>query len=298
MDKATFRETLSLWRGEVDDALRGHLGSMDGRHGRVPSRLKEAMEYAVFSGGKRVRPVMTLAACEAVGGARKLAMPSACALEMIHAYSLIHDDLPSMDDDDVRRGKPTVHIQYDIPTAILAGDALQSEAFRALSRPGQEVEAAAQVRLIELVSEAAGIAGMVGGQQYDIDAEKDAPDMEGVKQLHNMKTGALFLASVLCGGVAGGASEEELATLDRYGRAVGRAFQVTDDILDLLEDGSEGKTGDAHEDAVNFAVQMGIDAAREEAARLIATAKEAARSFGDKGDVLYQIAVFIEERDH
>jgi geranylgeranyl pyrophosphate synthase len=257
------------------------------------------MAYAVLGGGKRVRPVLALAACQAVSGEAEAALPVGCALELIHAYSLVHDDLPDLDDDAERRGQPTVHVRYGVPTAILTGDALLTEAFRILADPSWGVEPAVQIRAVALVAEAAGAAGMVGGQQYDIDAAHTPPSASEVSRLHAMKTGALFRAAVVGGGLAGGASDDELAALETYGRSVGRAFQLTDDLLDLLEAeaSDDGATGDAHEDAVNLAVHLGADAVRAEAAVQIAAALDAVARFGDDGAVLAAIARFIRDRD-
>jgi geranylgeranyl diphosphate synthase type II len=288
-----FLAALDELRAQINAQLSEHLAQMTGRHGPVPPSLVEACRYALLGGGKRIRPALALAACQAVGGDRAAALPLGCALEMIHAYSLVHDDLPSMDDDDERRGQPTVHIKYDEPTAILVGDALQAEAFRALTAPGQGLDPAVQLELVRMVAEAAGAAGMVGGQQYDIEAADHTPTLEGVGHLHAMKTGALFLAAVLGGGLAGGASPEQMEHLETYGRAIGRAFQVVDDLLDL--EGQE-TSGDAHEDAVNLAVHLGPEEARYEASRLTQAAREAAQALG--GDFLLALADYLETRNH
>lgn len=285
-------------RALVDSALERRLRQLDGVDGAVPGVLTDAMGYAVLGGGKRVRPVLALAACQAVCGEPALALPVGCALELIHAYSLVHDDLPDLDDDAERRGQPTVHVKYGVPTAILTGDALLTEAFRILSDPHWEVDAAIQVRAIALVAEAAGAAGMVGGQQYDIDAADVTPSVGEVGRLHAMKTGALFRAAVVGGGLAAGADADELAALEVYGRAVGRAFQLTDDLLDLLEAGaSAASSGDDHEDAVNLAVHLGHDVVRAEAAQQVESALSAVSRFGNRGEVLAAIARFIRDRD-
>lgn len=295
MNPSYLDATVAL-RALVDAALETRLGCLDGADGAVPDVLAHAMRYAVLGGGKRVRPVLALAACEAVCGEPAAALPVGCALELIHAYSLVHDDLPDLDDDDERRGQPTVHVRYGVPTAILTGDALLTEAFRILADPQWDVPPETQVRAIALVAEAAGAAGMVGGQQYDIDAARVAPTVEGVGQLHAMKTGALFRAAVVGGGIAAGASDDELDALERYGRAVGRAFQLTDDLLDLLEAPGDA-TGDAHEDAVNLAVHLGPAAVRAEAAEQVDRALDAVARFGSRADVLRVIARFVRDRD-
>lgn len=293
-------------RARVDDALDAWLGQLQGADGPVPERLQEAMRYGVLGGGKRMRPVLALAACQALGADPAAALPFACALELIHAYSLVHDDLPAMDDDAMRRGKPTVHVAYGQATAILTGDALLTEAFRILAdHPApSSLMTSARLRLVGLLAEAAGAAGMVGGQEFDMRAAADA-ERAHVEQLHAMKTGALFRAAARGGAIAAAGDDAQIDALDRYGRLVGRAFQLTDDLLDLREaqdEGAEGasatSTGDPHEDAVNLAVQLGPEAARAEAAQLTAQARALARSFGPHGSTLDAIAALIETRNH
>jgi geranylgeranyl pyrophosphate synthase len=288
--------TLHALRNAANTALEATLNDLDGPDGRAPTTLAEAMRYAVLGGGKRFRPTLALAACEAVGGPREAALPIAVALELIHAYSLVHDDLPCMDDDDERRGKPTVHVRYGEARAVLTGDALLTEAFRVLGRPSAGLAPEARLQLILLASEAAGVSGMVGGQEYDIAAETEAPDTAGVLQLHAMKTGALFRAASVGGGISGGASPDALAALDRFGRSLGAAFQLTDDLLDLQEFGGE-RTGDPHEDAVNLAVTLGVETCRQKAAEQVAAAIDAARFFGPNGGVLEGIARRVENRE-
>ncbi|MBH25251.1 MAG: hypothetical protein CMH57_12530 [Myxococcales bacterium] len=287
-------------RGLVDAALGRHLSErLEGADGPVPPRLAEAMGYAVLGGGKRMRPVLTLAACEALGAPAENALPVACALEMIHAYSLVHDDLPSMDDDAERRGRPTVHVRYGVATAILTGDALLTEAFRVVTWPDQPLAPDARVRLVALVAEAAGASGMDGGQEHDMRAEQEEPSLELLGSLHAMKTGALFRASALGGAIAASATEAQRAQLERYGRLIGRAFQVTDDLLDFIERRAAPDaqtTGDPHEDAVNLAVRLGEAACRDEAARLTAEARAIAASLGERGWLLDAIAALIEAR--
>jgi len=221
----------------VDAALQRWLPPADVE----PMRLHEAMRYSIFAGGKRLRPALTRAACRALGGSDDEMMPAACALEMLHTYSLIHDDLPAIDDDDLRRGKPTCHKQFDVATAILAGDALQTEAFLVLARETPRREAVADL-VLELAT-AAGTAGMVGGEIADIEAEGREPDLAVVECIHERKTAALFRASVVMGGLASGASGARLDALSAYGTAVGLAFQIADDVLDETGDAATlGKT--------------------------------------------------------
>ncbi len=295
MTPQEFQSQMKGLRAQADAALAQHLERLDGRHGPIPAVMHDAMAYALLGGGKRVRPVLALATCQALGQDPALALPLGCALEMIHAYSLVHDDLPSMDDDDERRGQPTVHIRYDVPTAILVGDALQAEAFRVLVTPGQRLDPARQLELVSIVSEAAGVAGMVGGQQYDMEAAHTIPNMERVTHLHAMKTGALFLAAVMGGGIAASASPAQMAQLEIYGRALGRCFQVTDDLLDL--EGQES-SGDPHEDAVNVAVHLGARGAQDEAARLADEARQAARALDGDCDFMVALVDFVQRRQH
>jgi geranylgeranyl diphosphate synthase type II len=198
------------------------------------ARLYEAMRYSLLAGGKRLRPVLVLAACEAVGGRLEAAMGLACAVEMIHTYSLIHDDLPCMDDDDFRRGRPTNHKVYGEAIATLAGDALLTDAFKVLaSKSAHNAQPKIVLETIAELAQAAGSAGMVGGQVIDLLGEGKAKTIEELEELHAKKTGALFLASVRGGARLGGASEAQIESLDAYARALGLAFQVVDDLLDV-----------------------------------------------------------------
>lgn len=282
---------------KVDEALARYL---EVQPDDVPAVLREAMSYAVLGGGKRLRPILTLAACQALGGSLEAALPAGCALELIHAYSLVHDDLPSMDNDLERRGQPTVHVKYGVPTAILTGDSLLTEAFQVLADPSWPLSGELRLEIIAQIARAAGAAGMVGGQQYDMDALEERPDLAAIARLHAMKTGALFRAAVVTGGLAAGAGPSALERLECYGRLVGRAFQVTDDLLDLQESRAGDdldRTGDPHEDAVSLAVQLGEDGSRAEARRLVAEACEIAASFGAQGWLLEGLARLIESRN-
>ena len=231
-----------------------------------PRRLHEAMRYAVFAGGKRLRPAITLAACRAAGGSEEDAVSSACALEMLHTYSLIHDDLPAIDDDDLRRGRPTCHVQFDEATAILAGDALQTEAFRVLAECTPRAEVIPG--LVAEFARAAGSAGMVGGEIADIEAEGEKPDLERARFIHERKTAALFRGSAVMGGLAGGADPGVLASLSEYGTALGLAFQIVDDILDETGDAatlgkSPGKDRAARK--MSYPAAVGLEASRDHA---------------------------------
>lgn len=288
---------LAELREMVQRELEASLGDLDGADGPAPGQMVEAMRYAVLDGGKRMRPALAVAACQAVGGRAQDALPVACALELIHAYSLVHDDLPCMDDDDMRRGKPSVHVAYGQARAVLTGDALLTEAFRLLTRRG-ELPVERRLRLVGLVAEAAGVAGMVGGQELDTAAEGQRLSVEALLQMHAMKTGALFRAAVVGGGISAGADEAQIAALDRYGRLFGAAFQLTDDLLDFHEAAPEGgdSTGDPHEDAVNLAVRLGPGECQARATEAVAGAVAVAESFGEAGHVLTGLVRLIERR--
>ncbi len=293
----SLQETMAQLRAEVNDALNQVMEALDGADGDAPQLLVEAMRYAVLGGGKRMRPVLALSACEAVGGQRANAVPVACALELVHAYSLVHDDLPCMDNDLERRGQPTVHVRYGQARAVLTGDALLTEAFRVLARPSWTIDAQSRIEAIALVADAAGAAGMVGGQEHDMAAEGKVLSVEALTTLHAMKTGALFRAAVVGGGICAGADADVIARLDRYGRCVGKAFQLTDDLLDLREVAADAtETGDPHEDAVNLAVRMGPEVCQSKASALVAEAVAIADGFGDAGQTLAAIARMIEHR--
>ncbi len=239
---------LSARRVEIEEALERCLSLNSG----TPPVVIEAMRYSLLGGGKRLRPVLTLASAEAIAehhrtskdDARALAMPAACAVEMIHTYSLIHDDLPAMDDDVLRRGRPTLHVVYGDGLAILAGDALHTEAFAVLAREPHTADAAVvghKVRAIACLAEAAGAAGMVGGQAIDLAAVSPRPnspplralDAAAVQDMHARKTGAMIRASAVAGAIMAGASEDEIASIDGYAQEIGLAFQIVDDILDV-----------------------------------------------------------------
>lgn len=216
-------------RAAVDDAL---ARALELPNADDPERLREAMRYAVLQGGKRMRPMLVVAACEAAGGAVEQALPACCALEMIHAYSLVHDDLPAMDDDAERRGQPTVHVKYGEANAILVGDALLTEAFRVLGRGTEGVGRAAVAEAVLRLAHHAGIDGMVGGQALDLAAGQDLSDLEALERVHALKTGALYAAAGALGGLSAGADRETVDALERFGLAFGVAFQHADDVLD------------------------------------------------------------------
>lgn len=281
----------------VDQALKKFLTT----GGVFPRTIDKAMRYSLFSGGKRIRPILALASGEAVGGQSQRLLPFACALEMIHSYSLIHDDLPAMDDDDLRRGKPTNHVVFGEGMAILAGDGLLTEAFRVMAegalQPGVNPSAALQA--IREVAAGAGAAGMVGGQVADLESEQKKPTRALVEYIHTRKTGALLRAAVRAGALVGGATPGQFAQLDQYGAAIGLAFQVADDILDV-EGGTE-KTGkregrDAELQKVTYPAAVGMEKSKRKARELLAESLAALSSFGSSADPLRGIATFIVER--
>jgi geranylgeranyl diphosphate synthase type II len=262
-----------------------------------PPHLAEAIRYSLLAPGKRLRPQLVLMACEACGGAVDAALPAAVAVEMIHAYSLIHDDLPAMDDDDLRRGRPTCHKQFDEATAILAGDALQARAFELLATQVQPPERAAAC-CAEL-AKAAGPESLVGGQADDLAAEFRQIDISRLQSIHRRKTGALFRASLQLGAIVAGASADQRAALAAYGEPLGHAFQIVDDLLDVSgEAATVGKrTGkDRERGKVTYPALLGVEASRAEAARLIAKAMGALAPFGDRAAALRELAEFVGRR--
>ena len=265
-------------------------------------QIKEAMQYAISAGGKRVRPILCLAAAEAVGGNPDELLHVASAIELIHTYSLIHDDLPCMDDDDLRRGKPTLHVQFDEATAVLAGDALLTLAFQILSDakstlPDKPHES---LQIIHQVAIAAGCSGMIAGQMLDMTSEGSNLNLNDIKTLHNKKTGALIKASVFSGALLGGANEKEIKALNLYANNIGLAFQVADDILNVIGDPKKmGKAvgTDAERDKNTFPSVMGLSDSQEYARQLIEKALHAIESFDKKSEPLRAIARYIIERN-
>lgn len=252
---------------------------------QYPETINEAMRYSLLAGGKRIRPLLCLAACQLVGGDEEVAMPTACALEMIHTMSLIHDDLPSMDNDDFRRGKPTCHKVYGEEIAILAGDALLSRSFEYIARATRGAPAERVLRVIADVGKAVGSEGLVAGQVVDLQMEGSGgagAGLETLKYIHAHKTGALLEAAVVAGAVLGGAEEAQVARLGRYAQAIGLAFQVVDDILDVTATSEElGKTA-GKDVAVNKATYpslLGLEESRKVVDRLTASAKEELSTF-------------------
>ncbi len=262
--------------------------------------LDEAVEYSLQLGGKRIRPTLCYAAALSLGMHDEDSVDHlASALELLHTYSLIHDDLPAMDDDDLRRGKPSLHKAYDEATAILVGDGLQARAFELLAdAPGLSAEQ--RISMVKVLANAAGTAGMVGGQFIDIQATDSDMTLEQLQAMHSLKTGALIRAALALGGIAAGASAAQLAALDEYGTHIGLAFQVVDDILDVEGDTAtlgktQGKDGAANKPT--YVKLMGLEGAKAEARRLLDDALDALAVFGDSADLLRDLARYIVERD-
>jgi geranylgeranyl diphosphate synthase type II len=282
-------------KGIVDAALDAYLPPAS----ENPELVHEAMRYSTLDGGKRIRPVLALAACEAVGGRMESAMPAACALECIHAFSLIHDDLPCMDDDDLRRGRPTAHRVYGEAMALLAGDALFALAFQLMSAV-EDVPGNTVVKVWQHIAEAAGTRGMVGGQVLDMLAEGHRAELAEVEEIHRRKTGALLETSVVVGGMLGGGSDEQVQALSTYGKNIGLAFQIADDILDIRGDAEKlGKPigSDLKHEKSTYPSLIGIEKSIELGNRAVNDAIEALSIFDEKADPLRAIARFIMDRE-
>ena len=293
-----FAEWMQATQASAENALTQLLPTVD----TLPQRLHEAMRYAALDGGKRVRPLLVHAAAdlfqgEAHGGADTVAR-AAAAVEMIHAYSLVHDDMPCMDDDALRRGKPTVHVKYDQATALLVGDALQSQAFLVLS--GMTIAPARAVAMIGLLAQAAGSTGMCGGQAIDLGSVGIDLSLAQLEQMHQLKTGALLRAAVLLGAWCGKTpSADEAAALNEYAGAIGLAFQVVDDVLDATADSTTlGKTAgkDAAANKPTYVSILGLDASRALAEKLCRDAQRSVVRFGDNARRLCDIAELIVQR--
>ena len=267
------------------------------------SRLFEAMRYSLMAGGKRLRPVLAMAACEAVGGAIDAAMGLACAIEMIHTYSLVHDDLPCMDDDDLRRGRPTNHKVFGEAIATLAGDGLLTDAFKVLARSAasapRTLPAQALLETIVELADAAGSAGMVGGQVIDLLGEGRPMDLGELEHLHSKKTGALFVAAGCGGARLGGATPAQLASLREYAQALGLAFQVIDDLLDVeasTETMGKRTNKDKARGKATYPSLIGVERSRDLARELIRKAQAALTAFDHRADPLRMLAAFAVER--
>jgi geranylgeranyl diphosphate synthase, type II len=266
---------------------------------KAPMRLAEAIRYSVLAPGKRLRPMLAIWAGEAVGGEFDACLPAAFAVELIHCYSLIHDDLPAMDDDDLRRGLPTCHVQFDEATAILAGDALQPMAFEILATKIKD-PAVAQRAILRL-SHAAGPDALVGGQADDLRAEKEGGGEDLLQAIHARKTGAMIEVSVVLGGFIADGTEEQLGRLSEYGKAIGQAFQIVDDLLDVVGSTEElGKRAgkDCQRGKLTYPRIYGVEASRQAASDYTGKAVQIAESFGSQGENLVRLARHLLERTH
>ena len=289
-----FAAYLEASRQRVESALDAALGP------ERPESLREAMRYSLLAGGKRLRPILCLASCELAGGTSALALPTAVALEMIHTMSLIHDDLPAMDNDDLRRGRPTNHKVFGEANAILAGDALLTRAFEmvALRSPGVAPERL--LRVLGELSLAAGVPGLVGGQVVDLESEGRQVDLDTLEYIHLHKTGALLQASVLTGALIAGAADDLLAALRTYSRGIGLAFQIIDDILDLTASSAVlGKTAgkDLAADKTTYPKLLGLEESRRRAEALVRESKEALEPWLAQASPLVALADYITSRD-
>ena len=299
------RRTSALVR--IEEALEEAL-TTDSQPGEIarPARLRDAMAYAVLGGGKRIRPLLVLESAALFDAPFDFALHSGIAFELLHGYSLIHDDLPAMDDDDTRRGRPSLHRAFDEATAILAGDALQTLAFDILSRETTHPDPVIRAALVQCLAKASGIGGMAGGQMLDLEAEgrfeRSTPrklSLEEITRLQRMKTGALLAACCEAGAILGKASARETESLRNYGRTIGLAFQIADDLLDAEGDtASVGKAvgKDAEKGKGTFVSLLGLDGAKRELGKLVMEAKDSLSAFGERGRWLRVIAQYIAER--
>lgn len=294
----TLKDYLKEKKGEVDCALEGILAE----ESKYPDKLYKSMHYSVMAGGKRLRPILAIAASEAIGNYSKNVLRAGCAIEMIHAFSLIHDDLPSMDDDDLRRGMPTNHKVYGEGIAILAGDALLADAFYCLTHPNMFNNGISCEIINEVIRDIAfstGPRGMVGGQVIDMESEGKKIDIAELERLHLYKTGRLICVSVTTGGKLAGADAVQLKALRHYGEAIGLAFQIADDILDV--EGSEEEIGkpvgsDHDNDKATFPAIIGMKESKQRAEELVDIAINSLAGFDEKADPLRKIAKYIIER--
>ena len=289
---------------EIKNLVVSQLGDLYPSEWDIPESLKESMDYSLMAGGKRLRPLLVVAACEAAGGKREAAIPAACAVEMVHTYSLIHDDLPAMDNDDFRRGRPTNHKVFGEAGAILAGDALLTHAFYMAAQSTRKfgVPAEQTLAIIEELAEYAGPRGMVGGQAADMEGEQGLTSLEQLEYIHLHKTSDLIMFSVTAGGRIAGASDAQLEALRTYGHHLGLAFQIQDDILDLI--GDEALLGkktqsDVKQQKVTYPYFIGLEASQREVERLTLEAKGTVMAAGFKNpERLIEIADYLMSRDH
>ena len=296
-----FKERLEANARLVEDRLQELLSGEGDGDFAPPQRLAEAMRHGTLGGGKRLRPHLMIESAGVFGAEREAALDAAAALECVHCYSLIHDDLPAMDDDDLRRGRPTVHKAFDDATAILAGDSLLTLAFEIMARESTHPDPAARARLTAGLAQAAGWRGMAGGQMLDLMAPGRELDADDIARLQGMKTGALLKFACEAGGIIGGANADEMAVLSRYGATIGRAFQLADDLLDAEGDAATLGKATAKDEAAGKATLvtlLGLEAAKARLRDLEREAVRALEPFGARGEMLAATADFIIRRTH
>ena len=301
-ESPSLNELMAELRGEVDLALEQALASRTA----IPARLADAMRYSLLAPGKRLRPLLALLGAQAVGGDRRQAISAAVAVEMIHTYSLIHDDLPAMDDDDLRRGRPTCHVHFDEATAILAGDALLALAFEVLAvgltelaKENSYFTPVVVVDALRRLAQAAGPEALVGGQALDLLAEKEGGDLEKLQTIHRGKTGAMIRVSLELGGISGGGTSFQLDSLQQYGNSLGLAFQVVDDLLDVesTADAMGKRTGkDSSRGKLTYPGLLGVEASWEKARGLVRQAEQALEGFGNAAWPLVELARYVLSR--
>lgn len=276
----------------VEGSLKGYL-----KMGSASPKLLESMGYSVFSECKRFRPILAIAAAEAAGGDERVVLPFACALELIHTYSLIHDDLPCMDDDDLRRGKPSNHKAFGEATAVLAGDALLTLAFKIASDPTKDIEPKDQLKVINVIADSAGLNGMVAGQMLDLDGEGKSLDIKGLTKIHLHKTGKLIQCATRIGAITAKANERESASLSDYGENLGLAFQITDDMLDFTgKVPGKNPKGDLKNAKSTFATILGLEKSREMTKEAVEKAIASLLVFGERASILKRLAEFVYDR--
>ncbi len=295
-------QTMTSLEDQMTAVAKAVTGTMDRLIAPVTGprgRVIDAMRYSALSGGKRLRPFLVVTTGDLYGVPHERSLRAAAALEMIHCYSLIHDDLPAMDDADLRRGKPSVHKEYDEATAILAGDGLLTQAFEVMADPETHPDAQTRTRLVSELAVAAGPAGMVGGQMIDLSPDRDGLDITGITELQALKTGALIAYGCTAGCILGGGSDEDRAALSAYSRDIGLAFQIADDILDATaseEDLGKPAGQDDAMDKATFVKLLGLDGAKSKAESLVAAACASLERFDGRADPLRDVARFIVER--
>ncbi len=293
-----FDKILSEKKKQVEQHLYTYFSGFNG----LQQTVFQAADYSIKAGGKRLRPVLLLEACQLFGGSESDAMDFACAIEMIHTYSLIHDDLPSMDDDDFRRGKPTNHVVYGEGAAILAGDGLLNRAYEVMIQKTMSSDTMTDryLHAMNEIASAAGIDGMIAGQIVDLESETKSVPIETVDFIHSHKTGALITASLAAGAMIGGAGEEDLINIRHYGRNIGMAFQIIDDILDIT--GDQEKLGkdigsDAEKQKSTYPSLLGLEESRKIAQDLLRESKEILEAYGDRSDFLKALSDFLANRE-